>query len=115
MPNEENFFKETKEKVNSYIKQNILLLRLQATEKASKIISGVITAILVVIVGLFLLIFASVTAGIWLGHVTGSMIAGFGIVALFYFLLLLIVIFVLRNAFRNYFINKLIRFFHKKN
>lgn len=115
MPNEENFFKETKEKLQQYMQQQLLLLRLQATEKISGIASKIIVSVFVVVIGLFLLIFASITAGLWLASVTGSLIAGFGIVALFYFVVFLFIIVFLRNILRNYFINKLISFFHKKS
>ncbi len=115
MPEEQNFFTETKTKLEQYIQQRILLLRLQATEKISRIASGIITSILLVIVSLFLLIFASITAGFWLVNVTGSFVAGFGIVALFYLLVFLLIIIFLRKILLNSFINKLIRLLHKKN
>ncbi|HVX27491.1 MAG TPA: phage holin family protein [Parafilimonas sp.] len=115
MPEEQNFFKDTKQKLEQYIQQRILLLRLQATEKISKIASAIITSILLVIVLLFVLFFASITAGFWLSDLTNSLIAGFGIVALFYLLVFLFIIIFLRKILQSMFINKLIRLFHKKD
>lgn len=115
MPAEQNFFKDTKQKLQQYIQQRILLLRLQATDKISRIASAIITVVLMVVIGLFLLIFASITAGFWLTHLTGSAIAGFGIVALFYFVVFLFIIIFLKKILQNLLINKLIQLFHKKN
>ena len=43
MPEEQDFFKDIKQKLQQYIQQRILLLRLQATEKVSRIASAIIT------------------------------------------------------------------------
>jgi hypothetical protein len=115
MPEEQDFFKDTKQKLQQYIQQRILLLRLQATEKISRIASAVITSVLITVVGLFLLLFASVTAGFWLADITNSLIAGFGIVALFYFVVFLFIIIFLKKILQNLFINKLIRLLYKKD
>lgn len=115
MPEEQDFFKDTKQKLQQYVQQRILLLRLQATEKVSRIASAVITSVLIVVIGLFLLIFASITAGLWLGSITGSLITGFGIVALFYFIVFLFILIFLKKILQNLFINKLIRLIHKKD
>ena len=115
MPEEQDFFKDTKQKLQQYIQQRILLLRLEATEKVSRIASTIITSVLIVVVGLFLLVFASITAGFWLASITGSLIAGFGIVALFYLVVFLFIIIFLKKMLQNLFINKLISLFHKKD
>ena len=115
MPEEQDFFKDTKQKLQQYIQQRILLLRLEATEKVSRIASTIITSVLIIVVGLFLLVFASITAGLWLASITGSYIAGFGIVALFYLVVFLFIIIFLKKMLQNLFINKLIRLFHKKD
>ena len=115
MPEEQDYFKDTKQKLQQYIQQRILLLRLQATEKVSRIASTIITSVFIVVIGLFLLVFASLTAGFWLADITGSLTAGFGIVALFYFIVFLFIIIFLRKMLQNLFINKLIRLFHKKD
>jgi hypothetical protein len=115
MQEEKNFFEDAKIKLQQYIQQRILLLQLQATAKISKIASSVISAILLMIVFLFMLLFASVTAAFWLSGITNSLIAGFGIVALFYLLVFLFIIIFLRKILRNMFINKLISLFYKKD
>lgn len=115
MPTEQNFFKDIRKRLQQYVQQRILLLRLQATEKVSRIASAIITSILLIVIGLFLLIFASIAAGLWLANIMGSLIAGFGIVALFYLIIFLFIIIFLKKILQNYFINKLIRLIHKKD
>jgi hypothetical protein len=115
MNEEANYFQDTKKRLKQYIDQRILLLRLQATEKVSRIAATIITTIVLSVIGVFLLIFLSITAAIWLGEILNSYAAGFGIVTLFYLVVFLFVIFVLRKMLQNTFINKLIQLFHKKN
>lgn len=115
MSEKENYFQETKQRISQYLQNRMLLLRLQATDKASHIASTVITIVIIVLIGLFLLIFASITLGCWLATLTGSLTAGFGIVALFYLLIFLVVIFFLRKWLTNFFISKFIKLIYKKD
>ena len=92
-----------------------MLIQLQAADKASRIASALIATVLLIVIGLFVLIFASVTAGYWLAGLTGSLSAGFGIVTLFYLVVFLFVMFVLRKIVRNFFIDKFIKLIHKKD
>ena len=115
MKEEANYFQETKLKLNQYINKRILLMRLQVADKVSRIASAVITAIILIIIGLFILIFASLTAGYWLTELTGSAIMGFGIVALFYLVVFLFVMFFLRKIVRNFFVDKFIKLIYEKD
>jgi len=115
MPEEENYFRETRRRLKQYIQQRLLLIRLLAAEKVSRMAAAIITAVFVVLVGLFLLIFVSITAGLWLGDITGSLTTGFGIVALFYLLVFLFLIFFMKKILQNFFVNKFIELFHKKD
>ena len=115
MKEEVNYFQETKIKIDQYIKRRILLMRLQVADKASRIASGLITIIAIIVIALFVLIFASFAAGYWLADLTGSLAEGFGIVALFYLLIFLVVIFFLRRVSRNFFIDKFIKLIYKKD
>jgi len=115
MNEEANYFQETKRKLKQYVEQRILLMRLQATQKLTRIIAVLFTTIVIILTGLFLLIFASITAGYWLADITGSLTAGFGIVALFYLVAFLFVIFFLRKILQNFFINQFIHLINKKD
>jgi len=115
MPEDENYFKETGRRLKQYAEQRLLLMRLQLTEKLSRVAATLITTVLMVVIGLLLLIFVSVTAGLWLAQLTDSLAAGFGIVALFYFLVFLFIIIFMKKILQNFFINKFIHLIHKKD
>jgi hypothetical protein len=110
-----NYFQDAKRRLKGYAHRRMLLLRLQITEKTARIAAALITTVVIVVTGFFLVIFASFAAGYWLAGITGSLAAGFGIVALFYFIVFLFVIFFLRKIMQNYFINKIIHLFLKKD
>jgi len=110
-----DYFQDIRTKAKQYLQQRLLLFRLQATEKISKIAATIITTVLLVVIGLFLLGFLSVTVALWIGESLGSNAAGFGIVTGFYLLVFLFVMLVLKKVLQNSFINKLIQLFHKKN
>jgi hypothetical protein len=109
------YFEDTKKKLKHYVDQRILLVRLQVTAKASRFASALVTTVIIVIAAIFILIFGSIAAGYWLSGITGSYAAGFGIVALFYFLVLLFIIFFLRKILQNFFVDRIIKFFFKKD
>jgi hypothetical protein len=82
--------------VGDYVELYYKLIVLNATEKATGIASVSITSIVVGILSLFVLFFASLGVGWWLGEELQSMIGGFGIIAGFYLLMITIML-----AFRN--------------
>lgn len=115
MKEEEHYFQETKHKIEEYIDKRMLLMRLQVTDKASHIASSLITAVILTVIALFVLMFASFAAGYWLAGVTGSLVKGFGIVALFYVFVFLCVMFILRKNLRNFLIDKFIKLIYKND
>lgn len=115
MKEEANYFQETKLKIEEYIQRRILLMRLQVTDKAARIASGLFTIIVIILIALFVTLFASFAAGYWLAGLTGSLAMGFAIVALFYLVVFLFVILFLRKVSRNFFVDKLIKLIYKKD
>jgi energy-coupling factor transporter transmembrane protein EcfT len=115
MNQEENYFQDTKSKFKQYVDKRMLLLRLHATEKASKLASALITITVIVVVALFLLIFLSFTAGYWLASLTGSLVIGFGIITLFYLIVFVFAAVFLRKMLQDFFINKFIYLLTKKD
>ena len=71
-----------------YMRSEIERIKRNAQHKISEIIIKVIIFALMGLVGLMILIFASVTLGLWLNDVTDSSFMGFLIVTGFYCLLL---------------------------
>lgn len=78
----------------SYLKLGLVHL----TDKGSGIVSISIVLLVSASLALFVLFFVGLGIGFWLGQQLGSMLAGFGIVALF-FLLLAVALFTTRNRF----------------
>ena len=114
-PEEENdFFTETKNLFQTYVSDRIALVKLQAVEKLSVTAAAVISGVLLVVFGLFLLIFVSITLGFLFSHWLESYAAGFGIVAGIYLLLILLVVFFGKQLFGNAVTQKIIQSFFKK-
>lgn len=109
-----NFFTETKNLFQSYIGDRIALVKLQAVEKVSTIAASIVTGVLLVLFGLFLLIFVSITLGFLFSGWLDSYAAGFGIVAGIYLLLVLIIVFFGKRLFGNAITQKIIQNFFKK-
>ncbi len=109
-----NFFTELKDRFQAYVSDRITLVKLQAAEKISVAAAAIISGVLLLVFGLFLLIFISITLGFLFSHWLDSYAAGFGIVAGIYLLLILIVVFFGKKLFGNAVTHKLIQNFLKK-
>lgn len=72
-------------------------VKIRIQEKAAAILTKVVIIGAICLVALFLLLFASLTASQYLNEVLDSLYAGYGIVTLFY-LLLLIILFLIKNV-----------------
>ena len=53
----ENFFKEARKDIDEFIQNNLLLLKLQAVEKISKLVAVVAAGLLVILFCFFILFF----------------------------------------------------------
>jgi hypothetical protein len=105
-----SFFRENKDLAKEYIETRLEIYRLRLIGIASRV-SGYFVWIIISLFLLFLLIiFLGLVAGFWLSEVTGSNVAGFGIVAL----LILIKIIVLAGFRRAIFVDPIIRNIVKK-
>ncbi len=89
----EGFFVETKEMVEQYVEDRLLLLRLQATEKAAKASSFIFIALAVSFISLILVMIVSFIIGYYLSRAVGSYPAGFAILAAIYILLIFILLY----------------------
>lgn len=89
----EGFFVETKEMVEEYVEDRLLLLKLQTTEKAAKVTSFIFIALAVAFVSLILFMILSFIAGYYLSQAVNSYPGGFGILAGIYILLILLLLY----------------------
>ena len=92
MENEEHFFAASKKKLEQYVKDRLLLLKMQAVEKISQVAAKLFSALIIAMLAFFVLLFISIMAGYFFAELTGSLYIGFGIVAASYLLLLLLIL-----------------------
>jgi len=92
MDNEEQFFSESKKKVEQYIYDRVLLIKLQVVEKISRIVAKFFSALIIALLAFFVLLFISLVAAYFFAELTGSFYIGFGIVAAFYIILFVVVL-----------------------
>jgi hypothetical protein len=81
MEHKEKFFAETEELIETYIKDRLLLIRLDATEKGAKLAAHFVVGLTLGLLFFFILLFLSIMAGYYFSEVTGSQFLGFGIIA----------------------------------
>ena len=91
-PNKTSFFQESWQAIQDNIRDRILLFKLEFIDKASRLIAMFITTIVIALIGFFVLLFLSMMAGYYFAQITGSLFIGFGIVAIIYAILLVIII-----------------------
>lgn len=89
MSSSENL-KELKEQIRLYLESKLELYRLDAIDHSSYLFSVVIGMIIMVTILLIFLISLGFFLGHWLGELLSSVWLGFGLVSLFYLLILLL-------------------------
>ncbi len=123
MPETQSQTQEPKEKVTpdviallkEYIATKVELTRLTLLEKVTVVTANLITDSFVLIMGLLTFLFASFTLALYLGERLGSYAAGFGIVALIYLSLALIMFFIKDKLVEKYLHDFMVkRVFNKK-
>lgn len=88
----ENFFVETKKLLEQYVRDRILLFKLEMSKKAATTTASVVNGVALGVFALFALVFISITLGFVFSELTGSFIWGFGIVSAIYIVLVVICI-----------------------
>jgi len=88
----QGFFTESRQKIEEYIQDRLLLFKLRTIEKSTRLIAVLFTSLLMVVFGFFILLFLSIMAGYYFASLTNSLYLGFGIVAAFYIILLIVLI-----------------------
>ena len=90
----EGFFVETKEMIEEYVEDRLLLLRMQTMEKVAKASSFIFIALAVSFICLILIMIISFIIGYSLSQAVGSYQAGFGILGGIYILLIFLLLYV---------------------
>lgn len=109
-----NFFTDTIDLLKQYVGDRITLVKLQSIEKISTVSASIASGVTLAVLGLFFLIFFSITLGFLFAYWLDSNIAGFGIVAGIYLLLIIIVVVFGKKIFGNLITKKIIQNSFKK-
>lgn len=89
-----DFFTATRKELEQYVSDRLLLLKMQGTEKAGKVMASLVFFLVAAMLFFFLLLFLGLMAGFYFGILTDNLYIGFGIVSIFYILMIaLLVIF----------------------
>lgn len=111
---EESFFAETRNQLEDYIQDRLLLIKLQTAEKTARL-AGILSALLVIaLLSFFVLLFISIMGGYLFANLTGSLYLGFGIIAAFYLVLLLVIIQNRKKLIESKVSNTIIKTFFEK-
>jgi len=98
-----------------YVETKWNLMLLETSDKASTLISSIASVLLMTVSMIFVLLFLSVGAAIWIGRAYADSSMGFLIVGLFY-LVVSIVLYAMRNTLIKIpVINKMLNSFHANN
>lgn len=111
MQKETNAMEDLFSKTTDYLETRAELLKLSTTEKASDLISSIVSRVVIGITGLLVVVLFNLGLAIWLGRITGELYLGFFIVTGFYLLLLLVLYFgrlqLLKDPAKNAIIKKM--------
>jgi hypothetical protein len=95
--------------VTEYIETYTAYSVLKATDKAATIASGSITSILIGVMTFFILLFGGIGVGYYLGEQLNNMLAGFGIVAGFFTLIVILLLALNKSVLTPYLRNRIIK------
>jgi hypothetical protein len=92
------FFENVQNLTEEYIQDRLLLLKLRAADKSARLAGLLVSFLIIALLAFFVLFFISILMGYFFAWLTQSLFWGFGIVAGFY-ALLLVVVFALRKKY----------------
>ncbi len=98
----QNFFEETQDLAEDYVNNRIQLLKLQTAEKSAKLVSLFFAGLIIGLLSFFILLFVSIMAGYYFSEKFNSQFYGFGIVAAFYIVLLILVLLLRKKILDKY-------------
>jgi len=106
-----SFFKDTKNAVQQYVADRMLLFKMQTAEKGAKLVTVLVSGLIIGLFGFFILFFISIMVGYYFGELLGSLYLGFAIVAASYALLLLVLLRIKSKYLDAIITNKIIEVF----
>ncbi len=112
---EPSFFKESRQQLEQYVQDRVLLLRLQMVEKVSQLIALLFTGLTLALLAFFILLFISIMVGYYFANITGSLYIGFGLVSLFYISIFVLIVTLRKKVIEKHIIDAVIKIFMDKN
>jgi hypothetical protein len=106
----DGFFVQVKEMVEDYVDDRVLLLKLQATEKAAKASSTLFIGAVVAFISLILFMIISFIAGYYLSQAVNSYPGGFAILGAIYVLLIFVLLYLHKKVTGKMIIDSIIKF-----
>jgi len=87
---------------------------LRFTKKVSDVASGLVNSVLIFFISLCILLFISFAGAWWLGDVTNSRALGFLLIAVFYLLIIFVLVLMRKKVISPFIRNTLIRKFYEE-
>jgi protein-S-isoprenylcysteine O-methyltransferase Ste14 len=114
-PDKSTFFVDLQRLVVDYVKTRLELTQLVAFEKISKIVAYLVIGLILALLFFFGLLFASVVLGIFLSDLLGSTLVGFGIIALIYLLVFMVILSLRNKLIAPVIINSIIKILYERS
>ena len=106
-----SFVNENIRLLKEYVEVRMELVKLQGVRMASRTLSMLVIAFIIIMMSLFILLFLGLTFSSWIAAITGSQIAGYASTAGLYLVILLLIIALRRPLLQN----PMIRLFISEN
>ncbi len=87
MDNQPNTVETLFKKTGDYLEGRIDLMKLQAVNKTSEIVSSLVSNVIILLIVILMLLILNIGIAFWLGDITGKTYYGFFIVSAFYLVL----------------------------
>lgn len=105
----EDFFTGSKEALQEYLEDKLLLLKLQVVDKISKLIAMLAIVVLGTILAGVFLVLLGILGGYFFSSLTGDYVSGFAIITGIYLILIVLVLILLKNWIQTSIVNRIIR------
>jgi len=116
MPTEkQSYFEETQDLLERYVNNRLRLLKLQTAEKSSRVVTLLFAGLVIGIFSFFILLFLSLMAAYFFAEKFHSQFYGFGLVALIYIVVLILVLYLRKKYLDKYIFGRVIKILFDSN
>lgn len=110
----QSFFEETQDLLENYAGNRLKLFKLQTAEKSSRVVTLVFVGLAIALLAFFILFFISIMVGMYFSERWHNPFYGFGIVVLFY-IVLLVGVLLIRGSLDKFIFSKVIAILFESN